>query len=143
MVAKGACPDRQGFQLAIDLKFLEAVAIPGDFSYEDVPKKMRRGNGFNIRPPNQYAAQSIAFLPLTSGSTVSDTSNITQQPYFRHDSPISGLKSDYETKPASTGFSRNWCESFPSKSGSASYLLKQEDLPCSLDIKDTQHKFMD
>lgn len=42
LLAKGVHPDRQDFQLAIDLKFLEAVAILEDFSYEDVPKKTRR-----------------------------------------------------------------------------------------------------
>lgn len=42
LVDKGVRPDRQDFQLAIDLKFLEAVAILEDFSYEDAPKKMRR-----------------------------------------------------------------------------------------------------
>lgn len=46
-------------------------------------------------------------------------------------------------KPASTGLSRNRCESLPSKSGSASYLLlNQEDLPYSLNIKDIQHEFV-
>ncbi|KAJ5696741.1 hypothetical protein N7536_007153 [Penicillium majusculum] len=98
------------------------------------------------RPPKQSGAQSIAFLPLTSGSTASNTSTITQQHYLPHVSPISSLKSDYETKPASTGLSRNLsrnqCESLPSKSGSACYLLNQEDLPYSLDIEDIQHEFV-
>lgn len=42
LVAKRVRPDRQDLQLVIDLKFLEAVAILEDFSYEDVPKKTRR-----------------------------------------------------------------------------------------------------
>lgn len=97
----------------------------------------------DLRPPKQYAAQSIAFLPLTSGSTASNTSTITQQPCLPHISPISSLKSDYDTKPASTGFSRNRSESLPSKIGSPSHLLlTQEDLPYSLNIKDIQHEFV-
>lgn len=101
-----------------------------------------------LRPPKQYGAQSIAFLPLTSGSTASNTSTstITQQHYLPHVSPMSSFKSDYETKPASASLSRklsgNQCESLPRKSGSAAYLLDQEDLPYSLQIKDIQHEFV-
>ena len=96
-----------------------------------------------FRPPKQYGAQSIAFLPLTSGSTASNTSTITQQHYLPHVSPTSSFRSDYEMRPASTGFSRNRCESLLSKSGSVFYLpLKQENLPYSLNIKDIQHEFV-
>lgn len=73
---------------------------------------------------------------------MSNTSTITQQHYLPHVSPISSLEFDYETKLAITGFSRNRRESLLSKSGSASYLLSQDDLPYSLNIKNIQRKFV-
>lgn len=42
LVDNGVRPDYQDFQLAIDMNFLEAVALLEGFSYENIPKKMRR-----------------------------------------------------------------------------------------------------
>jgi hypothetical protein len=96
-----------------------------------------------LRAPKLYGAESLAFLPLTSGSTASNTT-ITQ-PSMSRTSPISSVKSDYNTKIASNHFSRNSCErlSSSSESGTASYLLlNQDDLPYSLNIKDIKDEFV-
>ncbi|KAJ5791726.1 uncharacterized protein N7518_008737 [Penicillium psychrosexuale] len=97
----------------------------------------------SLPPPKQYQAESIAFLPLTSGSTASNTSVATQKPSMSSVSPVLSLKSDSDTKTASTGFSRNRCESLSSRTSNAScLLLNQDDLPYSLNIKDIKHGFL-
>ncbi|KAJ5206804.1 hypothetical protein N7491_002563 [Penicillium cf. griseofulvum] len=93
------------------------------------------------RAPKQYGAESLAFLPLTSGSTASNTT-ITQ-PSMSRTSPISSVKSDYDTKNVSKDFSRNSFEGLSSGSGTASYLhLNQDDLPYSLNIRDIKNEFV-
>ncbi|KGO44720.1 hypothetical protein PEX2_006510 [Penicillium expansum] len=95
----------------------------------------------SLRPPKQYGAESIAFLPLTSGSTASNTSIATRQLSIPHVSPISSLKSDYNTKIATTSFLRTRSEGGSSRTSNASYLLLgQDDLPYSLNIKDIRHE---
>lgn len=91
------------------------------------------------RPPKQYRAESIAFLPLTSGSTASNTSVATQKASMSSVSPLLSLKSDSDTRIASTCFSK----SLSSRTSNAScLLLNQDDLPYSLDIKDIKHDFL-
>ncbi|CAI7621364.1 unnamed protein product [Penicillium glandicola] len=97
----------------------------------------------SLQPPKPYGAQSIAFLPLTSGSTASNTSIATQQPSMSQTSTLSSLKSDYDTRIVPTGLSRNRCDSPSIKSSTASYLLlNQDDLPYSINIKDIKYDFL-
>ncbi|KAJ5374068.1 hypothetical protein N7517_006074 [Penicillium concentricum] len=101
-----------------------------------------RGFQSSLRAPKQHGAESLAFLPLTSGSTASNTSTVTQQRSISQISPISSLESHDDTEPANSALSKNRCEDLSSKSGSASYLvLNQGDLPYSIDIKDIEHAF--